>query len=322
MAVRKLVKEFQNLFSTCDTDVGRCNMTQHRINTGDHPPIKQYPRRLHLSKKDKAELLVKEMVDNGIIGESSGSWTSPIVLVKKEGGSTQSCVDCRKLNKITKKGQLSSTRNRRHPGCFESGYWQVEIGPEDREKTAFTTGQGLWQFKEVAYLGYVISAEGVKTDPEKIKAVVDWRHPETVHNLQSFLGLCTYYRRLVKNFSTIARPVHKLTEAKSNFKWTEECQKSFNGLKQAFTSSPILIYLRTDKDFILDTNTSNEGGAMLHKSDFIGIVFVPTLKNGVENATLAEPEKNLKQELKGTCSTIMWVHYSKELLWISWDLSL
>ncbi|GBM70786.1 hypothetical protein AVEN_127334-1 [Araneus ventricosus] len=57
-AVRKLLKEFQNLFSTCDTDVGRCNMTQHRINTGDHPPIKQYPRRLPLARKDEADHLV------------------------------------------------------------------------------------------------------------------------------------------------------------------------------------------------------------------------------------------------------------------------
>ncbi|GBL83036.1 hypothetical protein AVEN_165270-1 [Araneus ventricosus] len=76
-------------------------MTQHRINTGNHPPIKQYPRRLPLAKKEEAERLVKEMVDNGIIEESSGPWASPIVLVKKKDGSTHFCVDYRKLNEIT-----------------------------------------------------------------------------------------------------------------------------------------------------------------------------------------------------------------------------
>ncbi|GBM60811.1 hypothetical protein AVEN_66773-1 [Araneus ventricosus] len=119
-AVRKLLNEFQNLFSTCDADVDRCNMTQHRINTGDHPPIKQYPRRLPLARKEEAEHLVKEMVDNGNNrGIKSGSWASPIVLVKKKDGSTRFCVDYRKLNEITKKRQLSPAKNRQHPGCFE-----------------------------------------------------------------------------------------------------------------------------------------------------------------------------------------------------------
>ncbi|GBN33121.1 hypothetical protein AVEN_20966-1 [Araneus ventricosus] len=99
-AVSELLQEFQNLFSTSDSDVGSCNMTQHGINTGNHPRIKQYPRRLPLAKKEEAESLVKEMVDNGIIEESSEPWASPIVLVKKKDGSTRFCVDYRKLNEI------------------------------------------------------------------------------------------------------------------------------------------------------------------------------------------------------------------------------
>ncbi|GBL82576.1 Retrovirus-related Pol polyprotein from transposon 297, partial [Araneus ventricosus] len=88
----------------------------------------------------------------------------------------------------------------------------------------------------------------------------------TVHDLRSFLGLRTHYRRFVKNFPTIERPLHKLTEAKSNFNWTEECEKSFNSLNQVLTS-PILTYPRTDKDFILDTDASNEGiGAVLSQN--------------------------------------------------------
>ncbi|GFS69639.1 retrovirus-related Pol polyprotein from transposon 297 [Nephila pilipes] len=118
--------------------------------------------------------------------------------------------------------------------------------------------------KEVSYLGHVISFEGVKADSEKNKAVFDWPRPETVHKLRSFLKLCTYYRRFVRNFSTIARLLQELTEAKSNFNWTEDCQKSFNSLKQALTTSPVLPYPRTDEDFILDIDASNEGiGAVL-----------------------------------------------------------
>ncbi|GBN00942.1 Transposon Ty3-I Gag-Pol polyprotein [Araneus ventricosus] len=127
-------------------------MTQHRINTGNHPPIKQYPRRLPLAKKEEAERLVKEMVDNGIIDESSGPWASPIVLVKKKDGSTRFCVDYRKLNEITIKDsyplpRIDDTLDALNGSQWfstldlKSGYWQVEIQPEDKEKTAFTTSE-------------------------------------------------------------------------------------------------------------------------------------------------------------------------------------
>ena len=118
--------------------------------------------------------------------------------------------------------------------------------------------------RKVTYLGHIISPEGVQTDPEKIKAVKEWCPPQDVHQLKSFLGLCTYYRRFVKGFSKIARPLHKLTEAKQKFLWTAECEEAFNHLKGALTSAPILAYPQPDKDFILDTDASNEGvGAVL-----------------------------------------------------------
>ncbi|GBM60191.1 Transposon Ty3-I Gag-Pol polyprotein [Araneus ventricosus] len=149
-------------------------MTQHRINTGNYPPIKQYPRRLPLAKKEEAERLVKEMVDNGIIEESSGLWASPIVLVKKKDGSTRFCVDYRKLNEITIKDnyplpRIDDTLDALNGSQWfstldlKSGYWQVEIQPEDKEKTAFTTVQGLWQFKignEVCVIAYFSKSLG------------------------------------------------------------------------------------------------------------------------------------------------------------------
>ncbi|GFX69301.1 retrovirus-related Pol polyprotein from transposon opus [Trichonephila clavipes] len=85
-----------------------------------------------------------------------------------------------------------------------------------------------------------------------------------VHQFRSFLGLCTYYRKFVKNFSTIARPLYKLTEAKQKFIWTGECDNAFNKLKDALTSAPILAYPEIGKQFILDTDASHESiGAVL-----------------------------------------------------------
>ncbi|GBL74064.1 Transposon Ty3-G Gag-Pol polyprotein [Araneus ventricosus] len=100
----------------------------------------QYPRRLPLAKKEEAERLVKEMVDNGIIEESSGPWASPTVLVKKKDGSTRFCVDCRKLNEITIKDsyplpRINDTLDTLNGGQWfstldlKSGYWQVDIQP-------------------------------------------------------------------------------------------------------------------------------------------------------------------------------------------------
>ena len=79
----------------------------------------------------------------------------------------------------------------------------------------------------MGYLGNIISAKDVRTDPEKISAVEKWSRPEDLHQLRSFLGLCTYYRMFVKGFSTIARPLHKLTEVKQKFQWTEMREKAF-----------------------------------------------------------------------------------------------
>ncbi|GFT50433.1 retrovirus-related Pol polyprotein from transposon 412 [Nephila pilipes] len=81
--------------------------------------------------------------------------------------------------------------------------------------------------REVGYLGHIISAEGVRTDPEKISAVENWSRSEEVHQLRSFLGLCMYYRKFVKGISSIARPLHNLTEVKQKFLWTEECEEAF-----------------------------------------------------------------------------------------------
>ncbi|CAG2215910.1 unnamed protein product [Mytilus edulis] len=109
-----------------------------------------------------------------------------------------------------------------------------------------------------------ISEQGVQTDPEKIEAVQKWPVPRNAKEIKSFLGLCSYYRKFVKGFADLSRPLHKACDKGTKFIWTENCQLAFNSLKEALTTPPILVYPVTDKPFILDTDASNYAvGAVL-----------------------------------------------------------
>jgi len=113
-------------------------------------------------------------------------------------------------------------------------------------------------------LGHVISSEGISTDNEKISAINNWPVPQNKKHLRSFLGLCSYYRKFVKGFSILAKPLYILTENQTKFVWNEQCEDAFNRLKQALTSSPILSLPREEGELVLDTDASNFGiGAVL-----------------------------------------------------------
>lgn len=106
-------------------------------------------------------------------------------------------------------------------------------------------------------MGHVVSSDGVSTDPEKISAVKDWPTPHNKKQLRSFLGFCSYYRKFIKGFSSIARPLHALTGEHCQFLWTDESQETFLRLKQALASPSILSFPKGEREFTLDTDASN-----------------------------------------------------------------
>lgn len=117
---------------------------------------------------------------------------------------------------------------------------------------------------EVSFLGHVVGRDGVKTDPAKVATVMEWPVPRNVAEVRSFLGLCTYYRRFVEGFATIASPLHQLTREGTRFQWSEECQQAFEDLKRKLAGSPVLSYPDPSLPYILDTDASAEGvGAVL-----------------------------------------------------------
>ena len=91
---------------------------------------------------------------------------------------------------------------------------------------------------EVLYLGYVVSRQGISTDPNKIQRVKDWPIPCNVKQVRSFVWLCSYYRRFVDGFAQIAAPLHRLTEKKFDFVWNDKCEHAFYQLRSALISAP------------------------------------------------------------------------------------
>ena len=265
---------------------------------------------------------------------------------------------------------------------LSSSYWQVGVHPDDQDKTAFVTCDGLYNFKvmpyglcnsgatfehlmelvlaglhwttcllyvddiicfsttvsehisrldeilsrirdsglklsagkcklfqmEVAFLGNLVSQAGIRTYPEKIKAVKEWPVPRNVHEVRSFLGTASYYRSFCKSFCDVARPLHKLIEKKSTFIWDEECDKSFNELKRLLTSAPILGYPRSDSEYLLDCDCCGYGlGAVLSQK-----------QNGVERVisyyskSLSKAEQNFcvtRRELLSVVSAVKHYHH-------------
>ena len=110
---------------------------------------------------------------------------------------------------------------------------------------------------EIEYLGHVISKHGIKVNPQKTKAIDEYPQPKTAKHVKSFLGMTSYYRKFIKSYAKIAQPLNALLKKDTKFKWTSECEESFNTLKQSLSSPPILAFPNFDRPFILATDSSD-----------------------------------------------------------------
>jgi hypothetical protein len=95
--------------------------------------------------------------------------------------------------------------------------------------------------KHVAFLGHVISKEGISVDSSKVQDVLSWNAPMSVGDIRSFLGLAGYYRRFIEGFSKISKPMIELLKKDKKFEWTSACEASFQKLKKRLTTTPILV---------------------------------------------------------------------------------
>ncbi|WVZ57663.1 LOW QUALITY PROTEIN: hypothetical protein U9M48_008023 [Paspalum notatum var. saurae] len=113
--------------------------------------------------------------------------------------------------------------------------------------------------KEVGFLGHILSEKGVAVDPSKVKDVLNWKQPETVTEIRSFLGLAGYYRRFIKDFSKIAKPMTSLTKKNAKFVWGPKCEDGFRELKKLPTTRPVLAQPDVTKPFDVYCDASGRG---------------------------------------------------------------
>lgn len=346
-SVLDICLNYNDIFFLPNDKLTSTKAIQHEIKVTDPTPVHSKLYRFPEAHKEEVNKQIQKMLDQGIIRPSSSPYCSPLwVVPKKSDASGQKkwriVIDYRKLNQITVGDayplpQIEFILDQLgHSTYFTtldlaSGFHQIEMKPDDIEKTAFSCGfnhfeylrmpfglrnspstfqrlmntvltglQGLECFvylddiviyassieehskklnsifsrlrentlllqpdkcefmrREVAYLGHIISDKGVMPNPEKVKAVSDYPVPTNIKQIKQFLGLVGYYRRFIKDFSFIAKPMTSLLKKDVPFVWTDDHQKSFQKFKDILISEPILQYPNFNETFVLTTDASN-----------------------------------------------------------------
>ncbi|KAG1957249.1 retrotransposable element [Pimephales promelas] len=136
----------------------------------------------------------------------------------------------------------------------------------------------VFHAQSVPFLGYIVSSEGIRMDPEKVKAVVDWPIPDSRKALQRFLGFANFYRRFIRNFSQLASPLIALTSPRTAFRWSDAAEAAFAKLKDRFVSAPILITPDPSRQFVVEVDAS-EVGTTVHPCAFLSHRLSPAERN-------------------------------------------
>lgn len=362
----KFLNSWQHIFSKGPTDLGNTDLIEHEIHLKDEKPFKEPHRHIPPGLLNEVREHLQDMLKAGAIRESKSPFSSNVVIVRKKDGSIRMCVDYRKLNQRTIKDayQIPRIENTLHllsgAKYFSkldlcSGYWQVSMKEEDKQKTAFSVGPlGFYEAnrmpfgltnapatfqrlmercmgelnlrdcliylddviifsqtfdehlerlnsvfsrleqhnlklkstkceffqRKITYLGHVVSEEGIEADPEKIEAVKSWAVPKSTKDVRKFLGFTGYYRRFVKNYAKIVRPLNDLlvgncTKKNKNkksskkgvpFVWGKEQQEAFEKIKDILIHPPILAYANYKLPFRVHTDACTTGlGAVLYQ---------------------------------------------------------
>ena len=377
--LKLLLESYKDVFAFDSSQLGEYSKVSHTIPT-EVPPIHVPPYRYPPHKRKEISDQIEKMIELDVVQPSSSPYASPVVLVLKKDNTYRICVDFRKLNSVTKTDiyplpniddALSSFNGCQYFSTLDcnAGYWQINVDKSDREKTAFVTQDGHYEFKRmpfglknapscfqrvmdvilaglkwseclvylddiivfadsfkqmisrlesvfkrmrssgltlkpskcflaadsVPFLGHIVSKDGIKPDPSKLNAISDFKPPVNLKALRSFLGLASYYRKFIDNFSKIVRPMTDLTKKESDFIWGEKENQSFEEIKLKLISFPTLAHYNPNAELKIRTDACGYGigAALLQKcgDDFKPLSFASRRMSRAEmNYTISEQE--------------------------------
>ena len=184
-------------------------------------------------------------------------------------------------------------------GCLEAAQLQLKAKKCD-----------LFQ-KEILYLGFRISGEGIRPDPAKTAAVTNWPRPCNVTDVRAFLGFASYHRRFIQDFSAIADPLTRLSKKNVKFSWSDEQEIAFTRLKTALVSAPMLHHPVPDAPFVLDTDASAYalGGVLSQVIDGVERVV------GYASQTLSKAQRNYCTTHRELLAVVQMTRHFRHYLW-------